>query len=193
MFGRRSLLTLKMNRLPTKVTAFAVLLTIHLCSAQTARKQNADAADGAAKFVQSIYSRYGPNGDPPSLFEENAGMVFHSSLIALAREDQRAVGPGSAGVIDGDPVCNCQDTDVKFEHLKLQIEAASEESCKVAVNFADKSGVQTPIVLVLVKENEQWRIYDIENHGRGGRPSLRAALEKEIQRLSGTNNPNVGK
>jgi hypothetical protein len=46
-----------------------------------------------------------------------------------------------------------------------------------------------PIVLVLVKENEQWRIYDIENHGRGGRPSLRAALEKEIQRLSEQNKP----
>jgi hypothetical protein len=187
MCGRRSLLTLKMNRLPTKVTAFAVLLTIQLCSAQAARNPNAEATDGAAKFVQSIYSRYGPNGDPPSLFEENAGMVFHSSLIALALEDQRAVGPGSAGVIDDDPVCNCQDTDVKFEHLKLQIEPAADKSCRVEVNFADKSGIQTPIVLVLVKENEQWRIYDIENHGRGGRPSLRAALEKEIQRLADQN------
>jgi hypothetical protein len=178
-----------MNRLPTKVTAFAVLLTIQLCSAQTASKQNTDATDGVAKFVQSIYSRYGPNGDPPSLYEENAGMVFHSSLIALALEDQRAVGPGSTGVIDDDPVCNCQDTDIKFEHLKLQIEAEADKSCKVLVNFADKSGVQTPIVLVLVKENEQWRIFDIENHGRGGRPSLRAALEKEIQRISGQDKP----
>jgi hypothetical protein len=178
-----------MNSLPTKVTAFAILLSFQLCGAQAARKENTKATDGVSQFVQAVYNRYGPNGDPPSLFEENAGAVFHSSLIALAREDQRAVGPGDAGVIDDDPVCNCQDTDVKFEHLKLQIEVTNENSCKVAVNFADQNGAQTPIVLVLVKENEQWRIYDIENHGRRGRPSLRAALEKEIQRLSEENKP----
>jgi hypothetical protein len=178
-----------MNCLPTKVTAFAILLSLQLCSAQTPRKEDAKVTDGVSQFVQAVYSRYGPNGDPPSLFEENAGMVFHSSLIALAIEDQRAVGIGYAGVVDYDPVCNCQDSDVKFEHLKLQIEALTENSCKVAVNFANQNGAQTPIVLVLVKENEHWRIYDIENHGRGGRPSLRAALEKEIQRLSEENKP----
>ncbi len=178
-----------MNCLPTKVTALAILLIFQLGGAQCAPKQNAEATNGVARFVQTVYSRYGPNGDPPSLFEENAGVVFHSSLIALAREDQRAVGPGYAGVIDDDPVCNCQDTDVKFEHLKLQIEVPSATTCKVVVNFADQNGAPTPIVLVLVKENEQWRIYDIENHGRGGRPSLRAALEKEIQRLTEDNKP----
>jgi hypothetical protein len=176
----------EMNCLPTKVTAFAILLSFQLW-AQTVPKQNTKATDGVTQFVQAVYSRYGANGDPPSLFEENAGAVFHSSLIALALEDQREVGPGSSGVIDYDPVCNCQDTDVKFEHLKLQIEAPHENLCRVAVNFTDQNGAPTPIVLVLAKENEQWRIYDIENHGRGGHPSLRAALEKEIQRLSEQN------
>jgi hypothetical protein len=189
MFGGDVNSPFRMNRLPTKVTAFAILLGFQLGGAQSAPKQNAKATDGVAQFVQAVYSRYGPNGDPPSLFEENAGTVFHSSLIALALEDQREVGPGDAGVIDYDPVCSCQDTDAKFEHLKLQIEAANENSCKVAVNFTEQNGAQTPIVLVLVKENEQWRIYDIENHGRRGRPSLRAALEKEIQRLSEQNKP----
>ena len=173
-----------MYRLPTKVTAFAIALSFQWCGAQTPAKQNPKATEGVAQFVQAVYNRYGPNGDPPSLFEENAGLVFHSSLIALAREDQRAVGPGDAGVIDYDPVCNCQDPDIKFDHLKLQVEVGKEDSCKVAVNFDGQNGAQTPIVLVLEKENEQWRIYDIENHGRGGRPSLRAALEKEIQSLS---------
>lgn len=176
-----------MHRLPTKVTAFAVLLTIQLCSAQTARKQNADTTDGATQFVQALYNRYGPKGDPPNLFEENAGAVFHTSLIALAVEDQKAVGPGSAGVIDYDPVCNCQDTDVKFEHLKVQIASAAQDSCRANVTFTDENGLPETIVLVLVRENEQWRIYDIENHGRRGRPSLRAALEREIQRLSEQN------
>jgi len=176
-----------MYRLPTKVTAFVIVLSVQLCGAQTPPKQNPKATEGVTQFVQAVYSRYGPNGDPPSLFEENAGAVFHSSLIALAREDQKEVGPGDAGVIDYDPVCNCQDPDVRFDHLKLQIEAGKEDSCKVAVNFDGQNGSQTPIVLVLVKENEQWRIYDLENHGRGGRPSLRAALEKEIQRLSEQN------
>ncbi len=178
-----------MNRLPTKVTVFAVLLGVQLCSAQAPRDQNVQAADSAAQFVRAIYSKYGPNGDPPSLFEENAGAIFDASLIALAREDQRAVGPGEAGVINYDPVCNCQDTDVKFDHFKLQIESVTGESCKANVTSTDQNGLPETIILVLRKENEQWRIYDIENHSRGGRPSLRAALEKEIQRLAAQNKP----
>jgi len=173
-----------MNRLPTKVTAFIVLLSFHLCSPQSPRQGDAKEVESATQFVHEIYSRYGTNGDPPNLFEENAGTVFHASLIALAREDERAVGPGDSGVIDYDPVCNCQDTDVKFEHLKIQIEATTGDSSRANVTFTDQNGLPETIVLVLRKENEQWRIYDIENHGRGGRPSLRAALEKEIQRLS---------
>jgi Protein of unknown function (DUF3828) len=173
--------------LPTKVTAFAALLTIQLCSVQASRDQNAQAVDSATQFVRAIYIKYGSNGGPPSLFEENAGAIFHSSLIALAREDQTAVGPGEAGVIDYDPVCNCQDADVKFEHLKIQVEVATEDSSRANVTFTDENGLPETIVLVLRKENEQWRIYDIENHGRRGRPSLRAALEKEIQRLSEQN------
>src|ERR1700751_158385 len=178
-----------MNRLPTKVTALVLLLSIPLCGAQSTRKQDANGTDSAAQFVQAIYDRYGPKGDPPSLFDETAGAVFHSSLIALALEDQKAVGPGEAGVIDYDPVCNCQDTDIKFKDLKIQVQAAGENSRSARVSFADDNGSIETIVLVLRKENEQWRIYDIENHGRGGRPSLRAALEKEIQRLSAQSKP----
>ncbi len=177
-----------MSLLPTKVTVFATLISAQLCFAQTPRDTNMKEADGVKQFVQTIYSRYGPNGDPPSLFEENAGKVFHSSLIALAREDESAVGPGSVGVIDYDPVCNCQDTDVKFDHLKLQVESTKADSCRAIVNYTDANGLPAAVVLTLVKENEQWRIYDIESRGRGSHPSLRAALEKEIQRLSGSSN-----
>jgi len=172
-----------MNSLLSKVTAFAVLLSFQLCGAQT--PPNA----GVAQFLQAVYSRYGPNGDPPSLFEETAGSVFHSSLIALAREDQAAVGPGEAGVINYDPLCNCQDTDVKFEHLKLQIDQQEADSCQATLNYSDANGLPAAIVLTLVKENEQWRIYDIKSLGRGGHPSLRASLEKEIQRLNEQNKP----
>lgn len=178
-----------MNHLLTKLTAFAALLSFQLCCAQASRDQNAQNVDNATQFVRAVYDKYGLNGDPPSLFEENAGAVFHTSLIALAREDQKAVGPGSAGVIDYDPVCNCQDTDVKFENLKIQIEAMTGDSSRANVTFTDQNRLPETIVLVLRKENEQWRIYDIENHRRGGRPSLRAALEKEIQRLSNQNKP----
>ena len=76
---------IEMNRLPTKVTVFAIVLSLHLCSAQIALNEHANDVDSAKQFVQAIYARYGPNGDPPTLFEENSGTVFHSSLIALAR------------------------------------------------------------------------------------------------------------
>jgi hypothetical protein len=176
-----------MTLLPTKVTVFSVVLGLQFCAAQTPRDQTVKNQESAKQFVQAVYSRYGPNGDPPSLFEESAGAVFQSSLIALAREDERAVGPGNSGVIDYDPVCNCQDTDHKFEHFKLQIESVDESACRASVSFTDQNGLPETLVLVLRKENEEWRIYDIENHGRHGHPSLRAALEKEIQRLSGEN------
>jgi hypothetical protein len=66
--------------------------------------------EGSAEtFLQSVYARYSRNGPGLEIAGPHADRYLHSSLIALIREDARAVE--GVGVLDGDPICGCQDWD----------------------------------------------------------------------------------
>ena len=61
--------------------------------------------------------------------------VFDPSLIALFHADQKALGPDEVGVLDGDPICSCQDWDGIW-NLKIDLQPLSDGRAKAAVSFA---------------------------------------------------------
>jgi hypothetical protein len=69
-----------------------------------------DAASARA-FLQFAYKHYENGGKGVDFSGPRASLYFHSSLLALIRGDEKANGPGYVGVLDGDPVCGCQDWD----------------------------------------------------------------------------------
>jgi len=172
---------MKHNLLVKLAALIAVLSFSSYCLSQT---QSTQIIESAKQFVEHLYSLYGPSADPPNLFERNATQAFDPSLIALARADAKAAKP-DVGVLDYDPVCNCQDTDVKFPNLKIMIRPIDASRTEASVSFTGYSNERNQILLTLVEEQGDWRIYNIEDlPGSSPHADLRSMLEKDIRELS---------
>ena len=164
-----------------KLAALIVVLVISArCFAQA---ESGDNAESARRFVLSLYARYGPDGNPANLSADNATEVFDRSLIALVKIDAAAVGPGHFGVLDYDPLCNCQQTDVDFPGLRITTELVNASHANATVTFNDVNQHPIKIVLTLMRSESGWRIFNVEDFtGPGPHTDLRTLLSSEIQK-----------
>jgi hypothetical protein len=172
------------NSLYLKVAVLAVILSsTHCCFPQD---ENANNEETAQRFVEGLYARYGPDGSPANLSRDNAAAAFDPSLIALAKADAAAVGQGNAGVLDYDPLCDCQETDVDFPGLKITTHPESASHATATVVFHDVNQKPIKIVLSLVRSANGWRIFNVEDFtGPGPHTDLRTLLNSDIQKHSG--------
>ncbi len=143
-------------------------------------------ADSAKQFLTSVYNHYANHGKGIDFTGPEARGVFDSSLIALLQADQKAMGPDEVGVLDGDPICSCQDWDGIWD-LKIAIQPLGEGRAKAAVSFAlfaPQAGTdrdRRSLDMTLVSAGGQWRIWDILDKSDPKAPfDLRVELEKEI-------------
>lgn len=63
----------------------------------------AQSAASAERFLQTVYSAYAFNGDPPGIEAAGSHAIASPSLVQLIRKDQRAL-KGEAGYLDMDPI-----------------------------------------------------------------------------------------
>lgn len=164
--------------------SFANLILFALIFAP-ANRANAQSGDSAKQFLESTYRLYTKDGSGASFDGPQANRIFHSSLIALVYEDQRVVGSGYVGVMDGDPVCGCQDWDGIF-NLDIDIRLLNRDRADAAVSFSlfepPSLSDKRSLIVTLVRERGQWRIYDILDRSDPKAPfALRKALQKEIE------------
>lgn len=68
-------------------------------------------ADSAKTFVESLYRQYTNHGKGINLSGRRALNYFTASLSTLIDADGKAAGPDQVGVLDGNPICSCQDWD----------------------------------------------------------------------------------
>lgn len=142
-----------------------------------------DAASAKA-FLQSAYGYYGKSGKGTPV----TSRFFHSSLLGLMDKDVK-LNAGGVGVLDGDPVCGCQDWDGIWD-LKVEIQLQGPNRALANVSFAvfppnhrTKDSLRE-MVFTLVPERGQWRIYDILDESDPKAPfDVRRALEKDIASL----------
>src|SRR5579864_9283091 len=86
-------------------------------------------------FVEQLYSSYvNPSFSPL----ERPEQIFAPPLTAAIKEDQR-LARGEVGFLDGDPLCDCQDTaGIRSRILSLAAKGATA-SARVSVRFAGTS------------------------------------------------------
>ena len=129
--------------------------------------------DSARGFLEHVYSQY--TGVGPQTLGNDAPNFFASELLDLIREDQQK-SQGEAGLLDYDPICNCQDfNDLKI--TKIQITPIGNDRAKAIVNFVN-GGSLVEVGFLLIRESGQWRIHDIEEPHI---PSLKRFLEDGLK------------
>ena len=162
-------------------------LLIVLAAALSAIPASGQNADSAKQFLTSVYEHYANHGKGIDFTGPKARDVFDSSLIALLHADQKAIGPDEVGVLDGDPICSCQDWDGIWD-LKIAIQPLGDGRAKAAVSFAlfapkaNTDRDRRSLEMTLVSVGGQWRIWDILDKSDTKAPlDLRVELEKEIR------------
>ncbi|HEX5234405.1 MAG TPA: hypothetical protein VFW25_03640 [Silvibacterium sp.] len=145
------------------------------------RAQKTHQSESTTHFVESLYSLYGPNGNPPDLSGANANQYFSPPLIQLAKSVLATAGPRYSGALDYNHLCNCRDTNVNFPNLRIVARSVTSDQAVATVTFDGKDGTRNRILIDLTLEASQWRISDIKDFtGPPPYTSLRALLKREI-------------
>lgn len=167
------------NSLFLKVAVLAALL-----SGMPHSFPQASEAETAKHFVESLYVRYGPNGDPANLSGANANQFFDPSLVTLAKTLE-ARGSGYIGALTYDHLCNCTNTNVTFPNLRIVTDPVTKDRATATVTFTGNDGIENKILISLSLGTDQWRIYDIKDYsGPAPYMSLRGLLQSEINAVS---------
>jgi hypothetical protein len=147
-----------------------ILLLLGCLAAGTAQAQDIKAAES---FLKGIYANYKAKGAGVDLTGPKAETVVTPDFANLLRLDQQAVN-GEVGVIEADPICSCQDFDIRAVTLSIQPDGSGR--AKATAGFKNL-GHSTQISFDLATIGGQWRIDDIHDKDI---PSLRKALQDEI-------------
>jgi hypothetical protein len=162
---------------------FSIALLIVL--AAPAIPAAAQDAASAKIFLQSVYAHYAKNGRGATL----TSRYYDSTLLRLVTTDNK-LNAGDIGVLEGDPVCGCQDWSGIWD-LKIDVQMMKDPSLALAdVTFAlsapkgrTKDDLRK-LQITLVPERGQWRIYNVLDESDPKAPfDLRKALEKDIASL----------
>jgi hypothetical protein len=127
-------------------------------------------AETPKAFMERLYSyyrneRYSPFTHP--------SRVFAPQLLAAINEDSK-LAHGEVGYLDGDPVCQCQDTGGMHTSIAgVTQQGADKASVRVSLVW-DGEKPRPPTTFNLVRTKGGWRIADVSSSDE---PSLLKALE----------------
>ena len=149
-------------RLILAVTALLVPLQAHAQDIESARA-----------FTWSLYRAYEHGG--PDYAGRQAPETFAPHLLSLIRRDQAETKPGDVGVLDGDPICSCQDASgMKATDVKVQAAQNNQAEAAVTLHFPDGNRL---VRLDLQAIDGQWRVADVHTKDT---PSLVGLMESEL-------------
>jgi hypothetical protein len=144
--------------------------SILLAAVLAASPVQAQTFDSARVFAQRLYAAYG-TGDPEHLGRD-ADKTFSPALLALIRRDQDTAPPGEVGVLNGDPICDCQDFEgIELRSLSLAQTGPGRARVDVVLRFPSETRSMS---LDLVAVKGAWRVDDVHSDDT---PSLVKLLE----------------
>jgi hypothetical protein len=133
--------------------------------------------DGAASaFARRLYDAYRTGA--PDYLGRDARRTFAPPLLALILRDRASTPPGEVGLLDGDPICDCQDAGgLRLTHLAISAGGAGRTRARVSLRFPPAE--TRVLTLDLVAEQGEWRVADVHAPET---PSLVRFLEQGLRR-----------
>jgi len=120
-------------------------------------------------YMQQLYANYRHSNYSPFTHPER---VFAPRLLAAINEDSK-LAQGEVGYLDGDPVCQCQDTGEMRPSITSVTQQGTKATVRVSIGWPGEKA--RPATFKLVHTSSGWRIADV---GSADEPSLLNALEK---------------
>lgn len=114
------------------------------------------ATEGAEPFVRAVYAMYEANaaGEPPQPGRDPMyGRTFNAAVGADFRQNQ-----GQVPFLNFDPVCGCQDGQVRLTSVTVTPTERFKADAAVAFTVDGQARTQT---LKLEQEGQSWKIADV--------------------------------
>lgn len=141
-------------------------------SAPLARAQDLGAAH---EFVAGLYAAY--HGTGPDYLGREAKGTFSPQLLRLIRRAAAATPANEVGALDGDPICDCQDSGgVRMADMKLTGGGLGRVTATVHLRFPDEFRT---LRLDLIAVDGHWRVSDVHTKDT---PSLVAYLTQSLRK-----------
>lgn len=135
----------------------------------------AQAAESPKSFMERLYANYRQSDFSPFTHPDR---VFAPRLLAAINEDSK-LAHGEVGYLDGDPVCQCQDTSGMHPSI-AGVSLQGRDKAIVRVSIGWKGEKPRPAKFSLVRTPRGWRISDISS---ADDPSLLTALEASNRKM----------
>ncbi|HEY7005217.1 MAG TPA: DUF3828 domain-containing protein [Sphingomicrobium sp.] len=129
----------------------------------------AQPAETPKAYMQRLYANYRHSDYSPLTHPER---VFASRLLAAINEDSK-LARGEVGYLDGDPLCQCQDTGGMRPSI-TNVTQHGRDKATVRVSIGWKGEKARRATFNLVRTRNGWRIADVSS---ADEPSLLGALE----------------
>ena len=130
----------------------------------------AQPAETPRRFLDCVYARYQKSDFSPFV---HASRYFAPRLLSAINEDSR-LAHGEVGYLDGDPLCQCQDTSGLHARVaSVKSIRSGWANAEIILDFPDNTPTRIHLSLTLTKAG--WRIADVSAHGE---PSLLRALQR---------------
>jgi len=129
----------------------------------------ASRAETPESYMERLYGNY---HDPSFNPLTHPQLYFTPRLVTALKEDSR-LAHGEAGYLDGDPVCQCQDTAGLHAAITgVTQEASDKAEVRVSIGFAGYDSRPATFRLIMTKAG--WRIDDVSS---ADDPSLLRSIE----------------
>jgi hypothetical protein len=138
-----------------------------------AHSAGAEDLPAAQAFVEGLYSAY--HGAGPDYLGRQAKATFAPALLRLIRRDAAQAGPGNVGALDGDPICDCQDSG-GLRNVRVTVSGGGKGRAQATVRFQISSEWRA-VKLDLVAIQGHWRVGDVHT---ADTPSLASYLTRSL-------------
>jgi hypothetical protein len=125
--------------------------------------------DSPRGFLEGVYQRYRSADFNPFEHPER----YFTPKLAKALDDDATIDPGEVGLLDYDPLCQCQDDSGMRTRVQAVSQRGATADARVSVYFG--SSDQRDIRVKLERTAKGWRIADVAAKDE---PSLLADLVK---------------